>query len=134
LLARSDVVTLHCPGGAANRHMIGHAQIAAMKRGAVLVNVARGDLVVEEALVDALERNHLSAAGLDVFAEEPLRAGSTLRRLDNVVLTPHSAGSLMDDVAPMGRHAFENIQRFLRGKAIRSSDVIVAPAQPRAAG
>lgn len=130
LLAESDAITLHCPGGTANRHMIGRAEIAAMKRGAVLVNVARGELVVEEALVEALRSGQLAAAGLDVFDPEPLAAGSPLPTLDNLVLTPHSAGSLMDDVAPMARHAFGNIEAFLRGEPVRSADVIV-PRRPR---
>lgn len=131
LYARSDVVTLHCPGGAANRGMIDAAAIARMKRGAVLINVSRGELVVEDALVAALADGQLSAAGLDVFAEEPLRTGSALRGLDNVVLTPHSAGSLVDDIAIMAKHSFDNMLAFQRGEAIRGADLIVAPDQPR---
>jgi D-3-phosphoglycerate dehydrogenase len=129
LLARSDVVSLHCPGGAANRHMIDRARLAAMKPGAVLINVARGELVVEQDLVDALRSGHLAGAGLDVFAEEPLPAQSPLRELPNVVLTPHSAGSPMVDVAIMARHAFENIEAYLAGRQIRPADLIVAPAR-----
>ncbi|MBL8702151.1 MAG: 2-hydroxyacid dehydrogenase [Alphaproteobacteria bacterium] len=131
LLARSDVVSLHCPGGARNRHMIGAAQLAAMKPGAVLINVARGELVVEADLVDALRGGRLSGAGLDVFAEEPLRPDSPLRALDSVVLTPHSAGSLMEDVAIMGRHSFANMLDFLAGRPIRPADLVVAPERPR---
>lgn len=133
LYAASDVITLHCPGGAANRGMIDRAAIARMKRGAVLINVSRGELVVEDDLVAALRSGQLSAAGLDVFAEEPLRAGSSLRELDNVVLTPHSAGSLVDDIAIMAAHSFENMLRFQRGEPLRAADLIVEPAQPRQA-
>jgi D-3-phosphoglycerate dehydrogenase len=133
LLERSDIVSLHCPGGAVNAGMIGAAQLARMKPGAVLINVARGDLVVEADLVAALREGKLSGAGLDVFAEEPLRAGSALRTLDNVVLTPHSAGSLMDDVPIMSRHAFDNMQDFLAGRTIRAADLIVDPKNPRPA-
>lgn len=132
LLARSDIVSLHCPGGAANRHMIGRAQLAAMQPGAVLINVARGELVVEQDLVDALTSGKLSGAGLDVFSEEPLRPASPLRGLDNVVLTPHSAGSLMDDIAIMARHSFDNMLAFLAGGSIRAADRIVVPERPRA--
>lgn len=131
VLARSDVITLHCPGGAANRHLINRDTIATMKAGAVVINAARGELIVEEDLVAALEDGRLSGAGLDVFAEEPLREGSPLRALDNVVLTPHAAGSVMDDVPPMARHALENISRFLAGEPIRPADIIVDPAQRR---
>lgn len=132
LLARSDVVTLHCPGGGANTNLINAETIALMKPGAIVINAARGDLIAEHYLVDALENGHLSGAGLDVFAEEPLRPGSPLRALENVVLTPHSAGSIMDDVLPMAAHAFENISRFLANKAIRQADVIVDPEHRRA--
>jgi phosphoglycerate dehydrogenase-like enzyme len=131
VLRRSDIVSLHCPGGAANRHLIDDDAIAAMKPGAVIINAARGELIVEEALVDALRSGHLSGAGLDVFAEEPLREGSPLRTIDTVVLTPHAAGSVIDDVLPMARHAFENIGRFLAGEPIRLPDVIVDPPRRR---
>ena len=131
LLACSDVVSLHCPGGSQNRGMIGRTQLARMKRGAVLINVARGELIVEDDLVEALRNGQLSGAGLDVFAEEPLRAESPLRGLDNVVLTPHSAGSLMDDIAIMARHSFDNIQAFLAGQSIRTADRIVVPERSR---
>ena len=131
LLAESDVITLHCPGGVANRHMIDKTAIGKMKRGAVLINTARGELVVEDDLVEALRSGQLSGAGLDVFVQEPLRPESQLRSLDNVVLTPHSAGSVMDDVGLMASHAFENIRRFLRGEPIRPADVIVASNETR---
>lgn len=133
LYAQSDVVTLHCPGGAQNRHMINRTAFAKMKPGAVFINVARGELVVEDDLVAALTGGKLSGAGLDVFAEEPLRPGSPLRALDNVVLTPHSAGSLMDDIAIMTAHSFDNMRAFLDGARIRSADLIVDPEAPRAA-
>ncbi len=132
LLARSDVLTLHCPGGAANRHIINAKTLGRMKRGAVIVNAARGELVAENDLADALESGQISGAGLDVFEVEPLGPQSRLRGFDNVVLTPHSAGSLMDDVAPMAEHCFANIQRFLRGEPIPPADLIVKPARPRA--
>jgi phosphoglycerate dehydrogenase-like enzyme len=112
--------------------MIGRAQLAAMKPGAVLINAARGELVVEPDLVDALKSGQLSGAGLDVYAEEPLRPGSPLRDLDNVVLTPHSAGSLMDDIADMARHSFDNMRAFLAGRSIRAADLIVVPERSRA--
>lgn len=133
LLERSDIVSLHCPGGRENAGMIGVERLARMKPGAVLINVARGDLVVEADLVAVLRAGKLSGAGLDVFAEEPLRQGSPLRELDNVVLTPHSAGSLMDDVPIMAKHSFDNMQDFLAGKKIRAADLIVDPKQPRPA-
>jgi D-3-phosphoglycerate dehydrogenase len=131
LLAESDVVTLHCPGGSANRNMIDKAAMSHMKWGAAIVNTARGELIVEEDLVDALQSGQISGAGLDVFVQEPLRPDSRLRALDNVVLTPHSAGSIIDDVGLMAGHAFENIQAFLRGDPIRAADLIVEANEAR---
>ncbi|MEJ8571547.1 2-hydroxyacid dehydrogenase [Microbaculum marinum] len=125
LLAESDVVTLHCPGDAANRHMFAAPQFDAMKPGAVFINTARGSLVVEDDLVDALRSGRLLGAGLDVFAEEPLSSGSPLVDLDNVVMTPHVAGGIMDNIAPMARHAFGNILRFFNGEPLDPADVIV---------
>jgi phosphoglycerate dehydrogenase-like enzyme len=131
LLAESDILTLHCPGGPANRHLIDEASLARMKAGAILINTARGELVQEDALVAALMSGRLAGAGLDTFDPEPLAAGSPLRRLPLVVLTPHSAGSVPDDVGPMAVHSFANMQRLLRGEAFPDADIVVAPARPR---
>jgi D-3-phosphoglycerate dehydrogenase len=133
LLAESDVLTLHSPGGGTNMHLIDKTAIAKMKPGAVLVNTARGDLVDEDALVEALASGHLSGAGLDVFEPEPLPAGSRLVEFDNVVLTPHSAGSVMDNVEPMAAHGLKNMLRLLQGQELPAADLIVNPARPRAA-
>lgn len=89
LLARSDVVTLHVPLTDATRGMIGREEIARMKNGAFLLNAARGGLVDEGALADALASGKLSGAALDVFEEEPLPADSPLRGAPNLVMTPH---------------------------------------------
>lgn len=91
LLARSDVLSLHVPLIDSTRNVIDRAALSAMKEGAVLVNVSRGGLIDEEALVDALRSGHLFGAGLDAFAHEPLEPGSALRELDSVILTPHAA-------------------------------------------
>jgi phosphoglycerate dehydrogenase-like enzyme len=131
LLAESDILTLHCPGGPANRHLIDDTAITRMKPGAILINTARGELVQEDALVAALMSGRLAGAGLDTFDPEPLAAGSPLRRLPLVVLTPHSAGSVPDDVGPMAVHSFANMQRLLRGEAFPDADIVVAPARPR---
>jgi phosphoglycerate dehydrogenase-like enzyme len=131
LLAHADIVTLHCPGGARNRHLLDAAAIAAMKPGAIIINAARGELIAEDALADALASGHLLGAGLDTFEQEPLSPHSRLRQLDAVVLTPHSAGSVLDHVEPMAAHAFENIQRMLRGELPRAADLVVNPAHPR---
>ncbi|HEY7201212.1 MAG TPA: NAD(P)-dependent oxidoreductase [Candidatus Dormibacteraeota bacterium] len=96
LLAEADVVTVHVPLDHDTRHLIGDAELARMRPGAVLINASRGPVVDEAALVRALESGHLGGAGLDVFEAEPLAADSPLRALDNVFLSPH-AGALTEE-------------------------------------
>jgi phosphoglycerate dehydrogenase-like enzyme len=91
LLERSDIVSLHLPLTAETERLIDHAAIARMKRGAVLINTARGGLVDQTALTDALRSGRLGGAGLDVFVDEPVASGEILLSLDNVVITPHVA-------------------------------------------
>lgn len=91
LLARADLVSLHVPLDPDTEHLLDRRRIALMKPGAILVNTARGGLVEEAALVDALRDGHLAGAGLDVFAEEPLAANHPLLALDNVSVAPHLA-------------------------------------------
>jgi D-3-phosphoglycerate dehydrogenase len=92
LLQRSDYVSVNAPLTVESHHLIGAEELALMKPTAVLINTARGALVDEEALAEALGSGRIAGAGLDVFEEEPLARDSALRRLENVVLTPHSAG------------------------------------------
>lgn len=90
LLEVSDYVIITVAGGAGTRHLIGAAELAMMRPGSFLINVARGSVVDEQALVAALRSGHLAGAGLDVFDTEPLPSSSPLTSLDNVVLGPHS--------------------------------------------
>lgn len=92
LLAESDVVTIHAPLTPQTRHLLDDARIGRMKRGAVLINTARGELVDAQALADALRKGSLGAAVLDVFDSEPLPRGSVLEGVPNLLLTPHIAG------------------------------------------
>ena len=92
LLGASDVVTLHVPLTATTRHLVGAREIAAMKRGACIVNTARGGVLDEAATAEALVSGQLGAAALDVFEDEPLPAGSPLTGVPNLYLTPHVAG------------------------------------------
>ena len=92
MLGESDVVTLHVPLTAATRHLVGAAEIAAMKLGACVVNTARGGVLDEDALAEALVSGRLGAAALDVFEDEPLPAHSALADVPNLYLTPHIAG------------------------------------------
>ena len=118
LLADADVVTLHVPLTPQTRHMIGAAQLARMKRGAYLVNTARGGLIDEAALAAALKEGRLAGAALDVFETEPVAAGHPLAALPNVVLTPHIAAGTRDALATKMRAIFANIQRFYRGEPL----------------
>ncbi len=127
LLARSDVVSLHLPGGAANRHVIDAKALARMKRGAVLVNTARGDVLDETALCEALRSGHLMGAGLDVYEPEPPRPNNPLLAFDQVVLTPHTAGSVFDNVGNVARHAFGNMLKVMRGEDLSAADAVVLP-------
>jgi phosphoglycerate dehydrogenase-like enzyme len=95
--------------------MIGRAQLQAMKRGSVLVNTARGAIVDTDALVDALRSGPLAAAGLDVYPQEPLPAGSPLRELDNVVLLPHTAWVTEEASDRLRRIPVDNILAWLDG-------------------
>jgi phosphoglycerate dehydrogenase-like enzyme len=92
LLRRSDYVSLHLPMSAETKHIINAAALAKMKKGAILVNTARGPLVDEQALYDALKSGHLAGAGLDVFEVEPLPTSSPLLELNNVLFSGHLAG------------------------------------------
>ncbi|MBP1805710.1 lactate dehydrogenase-like 2-hydroxyacid dehydrogenase [Rubellimicrobium aerolatum] len=115
LLREADVVVLAVPGGADTRGLIGAAELAAMKRSAVLVNIARGDVVDEGALVDALEAGRIAGAGLDVYAREP-EVPERLRRLENAVLLPHLGTATLTVREAMGRMALGNLLAFAEGR------------------
>lgn len=117
LFAESDIASLHVPLKANTRHLIDDAALAQMKPTSLLINTARGGLIDEAALVRALQRGTLGGACLDVFAEEPLPADSPLRQLDNVILTPHTAGYPDGPKFHSKRIAYfaANIQRWLAG-------------------
>ncbi|MDX1871937.1 2-hydroxyacid dehydrogenase [Mycolicibacterium sp. 120266] len=112
LLAASDIVSLHLPLTDQTRHLLGADEIAAMKPGAVLVNTSRGPIIDEAALIDALRSGHLTAAGLDVFAEEPVPAESALLTLENVVVTPHVTWYTVDTMRRYLEMAVDNCRRL----------------------
>ncbi len=116
LLAASDVVSLHLPLTPETEGLIDRAALERMKPGAVLVNTARGGLVEEAALVEALTSGHLRAAGLDVLAEEPPAPDHPLLSLDNVVLTPHVAWLTQETLARSFDVALENVRRLRDGR------------------
>lgn len=112
LLAESDVVSLHCPLKEETRGLINAAAIAAMKTGAVLVNIARGPIVDEAALIEALQSGKLFAAGLDVFETEPGEIRETLRALPNVFCLPHIASATRESRIGMAMRALANINAY----------------------
>ena len=115
LLAESDIVSLHAPLNATTRGLIDARALARMRPGTWLVNTARGALVDESALVDALVSGHLAGAGLDVFAHEPIEPDSPLLRLRNVVLTPHIGGATRDTWNHRMTVAWSNVARVESG-------------------
>jgi D-3-phosphoglycerate dehydrogenase len=115
LLAAADVVTLHVPLDHDTRHLIGDAELARMKPGAILVNASRGPVVDEAALVRALDAGRLGGAGLDVFEVEPLAADSPLRAFDNVFLSPHAAALTDETERRLLEVCGANLRRVLAG-------------------
>jgi lactate dehydrogenase-like 2-hydroxyacid dehydrogenase len=115
LLAASDVVSLHCPGGAATKHLINEQSIARMKPTAILINTARGSVVDEEALAAALSQRRIAAAGLDVYEREP-HVSASLLELENVVLLPHLGSATLEARTAMGMQMADNLGAFFAGR------------------
>lgn len=114
LLAESDIVTLHCPSSTETKGMIDAKRIAAMKRGAILINTARADLVDYDAMIAALESGHLGGAGLDVFPEEP-RVDERLVALPNVIAQPHIGSATIEGREQAGEKVIANIRFWADG-------------------
>jgi glyoxylate reductase len=114
LLATSDVVSIHAPLTVQTHHLMNAATIRAMKRGAFLINTARGKLVDEAALCDALDDGHLAGAGLDVYEDEP-SVSPRLLAMPNVVLAPHIGSATVETRNGMARIAANDVALFLRG-------------------
>ena len=116
LLAESDFVSLHVPLTPKTRELIGRKELARMKPGAVLINTARGAVVDEGALYDALSAGHLQAAGLDVYSVEPVPLDHPLLTLPNVVALPHLGSATVETRLTMARLAADNILAVLQGR------------------
>lgn len=116
LLAQSDVVSLHCPQTAENARMIDAGALAQMKDGAILLNTARGGLLDEQAVADALRSGKLLAAGMDVVSAEPIRADNPLLTAPNCFLTPHIAWAPLETRRRLQTISAENLRAFLAGK------------------
>lgn len=116
LLATSDVVSIHCPLNAATRNLIGKAQLDIMKYDALLINVARGGIVDERALAEAIDSDKIGGAALDVFVHEPIEANSPLLKVknsDRLLLSPHNAWSAAESITTLVGCIERNIEEFL---------------------
>ncbi|WP_413710088.1 2-hydroxyacid dehydrogenase [Rhizobium sp. Rhizsp82] len=115
VLGAADFVSLHCPGGAENRHLMNAARFAAMKKGAFLINTARGDVVDETALIAALQTGVIRGAGLDVYEAEP-QVPEKLKAMENVVLLPHLGSATEETRTAMGMKVVDNVTAFFEGR------------------
>jgi C-terminal binding protein len=130
LLEQSHFVSLHCYLDANSKHLINARTIARMKPGAILINTARGPIVDESALLDALDSGHLAAAGLDVIEREPLDY-TRLRNHPKVLLTPHTAFYSVEGYNELRTKTAEETRRILLGEAPRNPVNSVAPKPTR---
>ena len=116
LLSKSDVISIHVPLTDKTRHLVGDTEFSLMKTDAILINASRGGVVNEAALVKALQNNQIAGAGLDVFSEEPVPAGNPLLKLENVILTPHSAALTRECVTRMATEAAKCVLDVFAGR------------------
>ena len=117
LFETSDIISVHTPLTPGTRHIVSRDLIELMKPTAVFVNTSRGPVVDEPALIDALREGRIAAAGLDVFEKEPIDPDNPLLSMDNVVVTPHSAGTTWDTWFRRAEFAYENMQGVWNGDA-----------------
>lgn len=127
LLPRCDILTLHCPSTVQTRRMLNAARLASMKRGSILINLARGDLVDTAALIAALQSGNLAAAALDVCDPEPIPAGHPLLQMPNVLLTAHIASTSVRAARTLRETAARLVAKRLRGEPLSNVVNGVAP-------
>jgi lactate dehydrogenase-like 2-hydroxyacid dehydrogenase len=118
VLSDADFVSLHCPATPDTKHLMNGARLALMKPGSYLINTARGDVVDDAALIDALRRGTIAGAGLDVYEKEP-KVPDALLSMENVVLLPHLGSATGDTRVAMGNRAIDNLVAFFGGGAPR---------------
>lgn len=118
VLAESDFVSLHCPATPETRHLINARRLGQMQKHALLINTARGDVVDEPALIEALRSKTIAGAGLDVFEKEP-SVPDELLQFDNVTLLPHLGSATLETRVAMGMRAIENLSLFFDGQPVR---------------
>ena len=116
LFRTSDIVTCHAPLTNDTRHVVNRERLAMMKPTAILINTSRGPVVDEAAVVEALQQKRIAGAGLDVFEKEPVDPNHPLLRMENVVVTPHSAGTTWDTWFRRAEFAYQNMRRVWEGE------------------
>jgi phosphoglycerate dehydrogenase-like enzyme len=116
LLSTSDVVSVHVPLTRETRYMISKAELEMMKPTAIIINTARGGIIEEAALVDALKSGVIAAAGMDVMEHEPPDPNDPLPKLDKVIITPHTAGPTLESLPKRAANSFDNIMRVWNGE------------------
>lgn len=122
LLPMVDILSFHCPLTSENKAMLNAQTISMMKRGAMVVNTARGKLIDNSALYRALVNGHLRSAGLDVHDEEPIKKDSPLIALNNVIMTPHIGGLTLESFTNMLQRAIDNIVKYENGELVSIKD------------
>jgi D-3-phosphoglycerate dehydrogenase len=125
LLRESEVVSLHAPATPETSNMINAKTLALMGKNAILVNTARGELVDEPALVAALKNGSIAGAGLDVFAQEPMDPNSPLLSMDNVILSPHVAGTTLNNMSSRAIRIAKNLDAFVNGGEVAKTDIVI---------
>lgn len=116
LLSKSDIVSIHVPLTDKTRQLVGDAEFSLMKPDAILINASRGGVVNEAALIKALQNNQIAGAGLDVFSQEPVPAENPLLKLENVILTPHTAALTRECVTRMATEAAKCVLDVFAGR------------------
>lgn len=127
MLAQCDAISLHAPLTVGTRHMLSAREIAMLPKDAVVINVARGELIDTGALIVALQNGHLGGAGLDVFEAEPFAAGHPLTRLDNVLLSPHVGFLSTRAVSRLEEQSLSDLCAFLVERKVYGGRIAVAP-------
>lgn len=125
LVKNSEVISLHIPLTPETKNMINANIFAMMSRNTILVNTARGGVVDEQALIEALQKGTIAGAGLDVFTMEPIDPNNPLLAMDNVVVSPHVAGSTLNTMPVRAKHIAKNLDAFLNGREIAKADIVV---------
>jgi D-2-hydroxyacid dehydrogenase (NADP+) len=118
LLKQSDIVVMTIPSTDKTQNLLGPRQFALMKKGAILINIGRGRVIDQNALLNAINEGKIAGAGLDVFAEEPLPEKSPLWEIPNVIITPHIAGMMPEHIERVTNLFLDNLEKYLAGKKL----------------